>query len=60
MFDVSIEGQLMLDNYDIFADVGANAGVVKSFVVTIDSNLDIDFAHVVQNPTIRAIQILAI
>ena len=57
-FDVSIEGQQVLDNYDVFADVGANAGVVKSFIVTSDANLDIDFGHVNENPAIKGIEVL--
>ena len=57
-FDVSIEGQQVLDNYDVFADVGADAGVVKSFIVTSDANLDIDFSHVQENPALKGIQIL--
>jgi N-acetylneuraminic acid mutarotase len=58
VFDVSIEGIKVLDDYDVYADVGANKGVVKAFTVASDSNLDIDFAHVVQNPAVKAIQIL--
>ncbi|MEM1305074.1 MAG: malectin domain-containing carbohydrate-binding protein, partial [Planctomycetota bacterium] len=60
VFDVMIEGATVLDNYDVFADVGANTGVMKSFVVTSDGNLDIDFGHVVQNPAIKAIEVLAV
>jgi hypothetical protein len=60
VFDVQIEGATLLDNYDIFADVGALKGVVKSFVVTADSNLDIDFLRVAQNPTIMGIEILPV
>ena len=29
-FDVQIEGATLLDDYDVFAEVGANAGVVKN------------------------------
>jgi hypothetical protein len=36
VFDVTIEGTTVLDNYDIFADVGSLKGVVKSFTVTSD------------------------
>lgn len=60
LFDVTLENQLLLDNYDIFADVGANRGVVKTFQVSItDGNLNIDFGRVTQNPSIRAIEILS-
>src|SRR5688500_19053410 len=60
VFDVAIEGQTVLDNYDIFADVGGYRGVIKSYVVTSDANLDIDFQRVVQNPTISGIEILTL
>ncbi len=60
VFDVAIEGATVLDNYDIFADVGSLKGVVKSFHVTSDDNLDIDFFRVLQNPTIKGIEILTV
>jgi N-acetylneuraminic acid mutarotase len=58
VFNVSIEGAPMLSNYDIFADVGGYKGVVKSFFVSSDSTLDIEFAHVLENPKVNAIEIL--
>lgn len=58
VFDVSIEGEVVLNNYDIFADVGGYKGVVKSFFVSSDSTLDIDFGHVAENPKVSAIEIL--
>lgn len=57
-FNVEIEGQTELPNYDIFTDVGGYAGVVKTFTVTADSNLDIDFLHQLENPAVRGIEIL--
>jgi N-acetylglucosamine-6-sulfatase len=57
VFDVAIEGSVVLNDYDVFADVGGNRGVVKSFLVTSDANLDIDFLRVTQNPSVRAIEI---
>jgi len=60
LMDVAIEGAQVLDNYDVYTDVGANKGVVKTFTVSSDGNLDIDFAHVVQNPAIKAIEILQV
>jgi hypothetical protein len=59
VFDVMIEGATVLDNYDIFADVGGYTGVMKSFVVQSDTNLDIDFDHVNQNPAVKGIEIIA-
>jgi hypothetical protein len=60
IFDVSIEGNLVLNDYDIVADVGAFKGVVKSFVVTADTSLDIVFGHVVENPKLSAIEIMPV
>ncbi|MBL9164490.1 MAG: PQQ-dependent sugar dehydrogenase [Planctomycetaceae bacterium] len=60
VFDVKIEGATVLDDYDIFADVGANKGVMKSFVVTSDGNLDVDFFRVTQNPAVKGIEILSV
>ncbi|MFK7845850.1 MAG: FG-GAP-like repeat-containing protein [Rhodothermales bacterium] len=60
IFDVSIEGTTVLDEYDVFADVGCETGTMKEFVVTAgDGNLDIDFALGGNNrpPTISAIEI---
>jgi hypothetical protein len=58
VFDVSIEGAVVFDDYDIFADVGGFRGVVKSFTVAADGVLDIDFGHVAENPKVSAIEIL--
>ncbi len=60
VFDVTIEGALVLNDYDIFAEVGIYKGVMKPFVVTADANLDIDFGHVVENPKVSAIEILPV
>ena len=44
VFDVSIEGNLVLDNYDINADVNPETPVIKTFSVTItDGTLNINF-----------------
>jgi hypothetical protein len=60
VFDVTIEDVLVLNNYDVFADVGANTGVMKSFQVNLaDDFIDIDFDRVTENPAIKAIEILA-
>jgi N-acetylneuraminic acid mutarotase len=58
-FDVSIENALILNDYDIFAEVGGYKAVMKSFTVTSDANLDIDFGHVIQNPKINGIEIVS-
>ncbi len=59
VFDVAIEGTVLLDDYDIVADVGHKVATMKEFVVPVaDGNLDINFFHVVENPLINAIEIL--
>lgn len=58
VFNVEIDGVTVLPNYDIAADVGHNVGVMKSFVVVADGNLDIDLLPLVENPLISAIEIL--
>ena len=60
VFDVSIEGQTVLFHYDVFKDVGGYKAVVKSFAVTSDSELNIDFSHVVENPAVKGIKIVRV
>ena len=57
-FDVLIEGQTVLDNYDVYAEVGGYKGVVKTFTVNADNNLDVDFLRGVQNPSVKGIEII--
>lgn len=62
LFDVSIDDWLVLDDYDIVADVGHQVGVMKRFIVKPDADgLDVVFTHLdpaVQNPLINAIEIV--
>lgn len=58
VFDVAIEGVTVLNDYDVFADVGGHRPVTKTFTVTSDATLDIDFGHVTENPAIKAIEVL--
>ena len=65
IFDVAIEGELVIDNIDLFDEgdgiIGNGAGqaavqIVKTFVVDVtDGNLDIDFTAEVDNAKISAI-----
>lgn len=57
-FDVFIEGQQVLDDYDVYAEVGGYTGVVKTFTVAADSILDVDFLRNVQNPSVKGIEII--
>jgi hypothetical protein len=61
-FDVHIEGQLVLDDFDqVAAAGGSGIAVVRSAIVEVaDSNgLQILFGHVVENPSIKAIEVLS-
>ena len=59
VFDVSIEGQLVLNDYDVAAEVGAFASVIKQFdILVTDGTVDITFGHVVENPKVNAIEVV--
>lgn len=58
VFDVSIDGTKVLDHYDIVAAAGDQRGTMKSFDLTSDGGVDIDFHHEVENPLINAIEIV--
>ena len=62
VFDVYIEGNLVLNDYDIvLAAGGEDRAVVESFVVNSDSVLEIDFNHVVDTHMfVNAIAVLPI
>ena len=58
-FQVEIEGVPVLTNFDIHELVGANAGLVETFVspVIADDSLTISFTHQVENPKVNAIEV---
>ncbi|WP_055393106.1 malectin domain-containing carbohydrate-binding protein [Flagellimonas eckloniae] len=64
VFDVSMENQLVLDNYDINADIGPLTAVEKAFVVSVtDGFLSIYFSSLpadggANNPKVSAIEVL--
>ncbi len=58
VFDVVIEGETVLNDYDIVADVGPDTGTMKNFTVTSDGTVNVEFLHVVQNPIVSAVEIV--
>ena len=60
VFDVDIESQSLLHNFDIFSEVGAKTALTKSTQVTVtDGMLNINFeAMGIDNPEVTAIEIL--
>ena len=65
VFDVSIEGTKVLDNYDIFKKAGAFTATTETFTVNVaDGKLNIDFSALVSDgginrPKVSAIEILS-
>ena len=58
LFDVAVEGQTVLDDYDIHADVGAATAVTKCYVTTVDDGqANIAFAKVVDAAKVSAIEV---
>ncbi|MFK7846425.1 MAG: malectin domain-containing carbohydrate-binding protein, partial [Rhodothermales bacterium] len=58
VFDVVIEGNLVLDDYDIFADAGFQVATEKTFEVFVrDDVINILFVHEVGDPILSAIEI---
>lgn len=60
VFDVTIEGQTVLDGFDLYAEYGRDYGVMKAFPVTVgtDGKLDIEFTAVVENPLVNGIEVV--
>ena len=58
VFDVSIDGAPVLDDYDIVADVGHGVGRMQAFDLTSDGTVNIDFDDVVENPLVNGIEIV--
>jgi Malectin domain len=59
IFNVQMNGTLVLRNFDIFATVGPDTAVVESFNATVTSGqIAIQFDKLVENPKINAIEIL--
>ena len=59
VFNVKLNGTLVLQNFDIYAAVGANAAVVEAFnTVVTNGSMAIEFDKLLQNPKINAIEIL--
>ncbi|MUV56781.1 choice-of-anchor D domain-containing protein [Halogeometricum sp. CBA1124] len=57
VFDVSVEGQTV-ENFDPIAAYGDQTAGMETFTVTSDGTVDVDFAHVTENPQVNAIEIV--
>jgi large repetitive protein len=61
VFDVAIDGVTVLDNFDIYAQAGMNAGIVKTFAVTTSSEeMTISLTAITGSTLISAIEVFQI
>ena len=60
LMNINIENQLVLANFDIYAEAGTKKGIMKAFTATSDGNLDIDLVKVKQLPAIHGIEIIEV
>ena len=56
--DVTVEGEKVINNFDIFGEVGQNAAYQVSFITTVaDGQLDLDFKGEVGSAVVSAIEV---
>jgi len=62
VFDVLAEDEVVLEDFDQIAAAGGNrTAIVRSVIVLVaDGSLDLEFRHEIQNPTIKAIEVLSL
>ncbi|GAA1621906.1 malectin domain-containing carbohydrate-binding protein [Catellatospora bangladeshensis] len=58
VFNVTLDGTTVLAGLDLSGAVGHNVGTMRSFTVTSDGSVDLEFGHVVENPLINGIEIV--
>jgi Malectin domain len=57
-FDVSVDGDTKVDNFDIVLWVGNHNATMQSYDIVSDGNVDIDLSHEIGNPLINGIEII--
>ena len=57
VFDVSINGQKVLTNFDIVAEAGRNTAIDKTFQVQSSGYIDINMVSSIDDPVISAIEV---
>jgi uncharacterized delta-60 repeat protein len=59
VFDVTAEGSTILNDYDIYKEVGSNAAAVKTATVAVsDGTLSLSFNSVVEKAVVSAIEVV--
>ena len=60
ILDVWVEGEKVLDSFDIFAEVGYQTAIIKEFTTEVtDEQMNIDFSAKIYFPKVSAIEILS-
>jgi len=58
IFDVTLEGQAILTDFDLNAEVGAMTALIETFTTTVtDQSLDLTFSASVNQPKVSAIEV---
>jgi len=59
LFRIKINGNIVLDNFDIFSEVGGNTALIKAFSITNSAaNIVISLENIVENAKLCAIEVL--
>ncbi|MFE2614660.1 malectin domain-containing carbohydrate-binding protein [Micromonospora chalcea] len=58
IFDVALEGAVVLDDLDLSAAAGHNVGTMRELTVVSDGSIDLEFRHVRENPLVNAVEIV--
>lgn len=57
-FDIEIDGKLVENDIDLYKDYGHDVGIMKTYQITTDDNIDLSFITIGGQPTVAAIEIL--
>ncbi len=59
IFGIAIEDSIVTDSIDLVTDPGWNEALIKTYEMVVeDGNIDINLLRIVQNPTIKGIEII--
>ena len=57
--DVTVDGRLVADDLDVYQVAGFQNGAMRSYAVTSDGSVDVQFLHEVGSPAVAAIELVA-
>jgi len=58
VFNVTLDGSLVLNHFDIIAATGDHRATMRSFNITSDGEVDVDFGAITENPLVNGIEII--